>query len=182
MPFGGSRLRRFPDAPLAHLNGTPAKQAKEIGAPSLKHPFARVFTAVVATSPLANSKWRHAVPCLHFRVAPHPAKRVDQFHLRDCVARDFKEPWACKKHSQASRSTDRDVEPIATVEKLDLAWQVVARRCRHRNEDGGRLLSLKFIDGADSRTLKGETTRMSSCVTSRLTPSLSIQRLARSWL
>ena len=57
MPFGGSRLRRLPDAPLAHLIGTPAKRAKEIGAPSLKHPFARVFTAVVATSPLAISKW-----------------------------------------------------------------------------------------------------------------------------
>jgi hypothetical protein len=48
------RLRRFPDVPLAHLIGTPAKRATEIGAPSLKHPFARVFVAVVATSPLAN--------------------------------------------------------------------------------------------------------------------------------
>jgi hypothetical protein len=43
MPFGGSRLRRCLDAPLAHLIGTPAKRATEIGAPSLKHPFARVF-------------------------------------------------------------------------------------------------------------------------------------------
>ena len=48
------RLRRFPDAPLAHLIGTPAKRATEIGAPSLKHPFARVFVAAAATSPLAN--------------------------------------------------------------------------------------------------------------------------------
>jgi hypothetical protein len=36
-------LRRFSDAPLALLTGTPAKRVKEIGAPSLKHPFARVF-------------------------------------------------------------------------------------------------------------------------------------------
>jgi hypothetical protein len=57
MPFGGSRLRRFSDVPLAHLIGTPAKRVTEIGAPSLKHPFARVFAAIVATSPLANSKW-----------------------------------------------------------------------------------------------------------------------------
>ena len=36
-------MRRFSDAPLALLIGTPAKRGKEIGAPSLKHPFARVF-------------------------------------------------------------------------------------------------------------------------------------------
>lgn len=46
MPFGTLRLRRFSDAPLALLIGTPAKRVKEIGAPSLKHPFARVFTAL----------------------------------------------------------------------------------------------------------------------------------------
>ena len=57
MPFGVLRLRRFSDAPLALLIGTPAKRVKEKGAPSLKHPFARVFVAVVTTSPLANSKW-----------------------------------------------------------------------------------------------------------------------------
>jgi hypothetical protein len=34
----------------------------EIGAPSLKHPFARVVPAIVATSPLANSKWCNAEP------------------------------------------------------------------------------------------------------------------------
>jgi len=45
MPFGALRLRRFSDAPLALLIGTPAKRVKEKGAPSLKHPFARVFTA-----------------------------------------------------------------------------------------------------------------------------------------
>ncbi|MBK7163174.1 MAG: hypothetical protein IPH79_12145 [Sphingomonadales bacterium] len=39
-------MRRFSDAPLALLIGTPAKRVKEIGAPSLKHPFARVFTAL----------------------------------------------------------------------------------------------------------------------------------------
>jgi hypothetical protein len=43
MPLGVQRLRRFSDAPLALLIGTPAKRATEIGAPSLKHPFARVF-------------------------------------------------------------------------------------------------------------------------------------------
>nr|WP_315457130.1 hypothetical protein [uncultured Sphingorhabdus sp.] len=46
MPFGVLRLRRFSDAPLALLIGTPAKRVKENGAPSLKHPFARVFTAL----------------------------------------------------------------------------------------------------------------------------------------
>lgn len=46
MPFGVMRLRRFSDAPLALLIGTPAKRVKEIGAPSLKHPFARVFSAL----------------------------------------------------------------------------------------------------------------------------------------
>jgi hypothetical protein len=51
----------YPDAPLAHLIGTQAKRAMEIGAPSLKHPFARVFVAVVTTSPLANSEWRNKV-------------------------------------------------------------------------------------------------------------------------
>jgi hypothetical protein len=69
-------LRRFPDAPLALLIGRQAKRAMEIGAPSLKHPFARVFAAIVATSPLANSKWPNAVPipllqlhkCLHIYV------------------------------------------------------------------------------------------------------------------
>ena len=61
MPFGAWRLRRFSDVPLALLIGTPAKRAKEIGAPSLKHPFARVFTALVAPSPLANLKGCNAV-------------------------------------------------------------------------------------------------------------------------
>ncbi|MBL0023444.1 MAG: hypothetical protein IPP23_15170 [Sphingomonadales bacterium] len=46
-------MRRFSDAPLALLIGTPAKRVKEIGAPSLKHPFARVFTAL---APLR--RWR----------------------------------------------------------------------------------------------------------------------------
>lgn len=46
MLFGGSRLRRFSDAPLALLIGTPAKRVKEKGAPSLKHPFARVSPAL----------------------------------------------------------------------------------------------------------------------------------------
>jgi hypothetical protein len=54
MPLGALRLRRFPDAPLALLIGIPAKRVKEKGAPSLKHPFARVFAAIVATSPLAS--------------------------------------------------------------------------------------------------------------------------------
>jgi hypothetical protein len=61
MLFGGSRFRRFSDVPLAHLIGRTAKRAMEIGAPSLKHPFARVFTEIVATSPLANSKWCNVV-------------------------------------------------------------------------------------------------------------------------
>ena len=43
MPLGVLRLHRFFDAPLALLIGTPAKRVKEKGAPSLKHPFARVF-------------------------------------------------------------------------------------------------------------------------------------------
>jgi hypothetical protein len=54
MPLGALRLRRFSDAPLALLIGTPAKRVKETGAPSLKHPFARVFTAFASASPLAN--------------------------------------------------------------------------------------------------------------------------------
>ena len=54
-------FRLSADAPLAHLIGTPAKRATEIGAPSLKHPFARVFTALVAPSPLANLKGCNAV-------------------------------------------------------------------------------------------------------------------------
>ena len=57
-------LRRFFDAPLALLIGNPAKRVKEIGAPSLKHPFARVFTALVAPSPLANPKGCNAEPSL----------------------------------------------------------------------------------------------------------------------
>jgi hypothetical protein len=43
MLLGVLRLRRFSDAPLALLIGTPAKRVKEKGVPSLKHPFARVF-------------------------------------------------------------------------------------------------------------------------------------------
>lgn len=46
MLLGDLRLRRFSDAPLALLIGTPAKRVKEKGAPSLKHPFARVFTGL----------------------------------------------------------------------------------------------------------------------------------------
>jgi hypothetical protein len=46
MPLGVLLLPRFFDAPLALLIGTPAKRVKEIGAPSLKHPFARVFPAL----------------------------------------------------------------------------------------------------------------------------------------
>ena len=61
MHFEAMRLRRFFDAPLALLIGTPAKRVKEIGALSLKHPFARVFTALVAPSPLANLKGCNAV-------------------------------------------------------------------------------------------------------------------------
>jgi hypothetical protein len=46
MLLGALRLRWFSDAPLALLIGTPSKRVKEKGAPSLKHPFARVFTAL----------------------------------------------------------------------------------------------------------------------------------------
>ncbi len=46
MLLGVLRLHRFSDAPLGLLIGTPAKRLKEIGAPSLKHPFARVFPAL----------------------------------------------------------------------------------------------------------------------------------------
>ena len=56
MLLGALRLRRFSDAPLALLIGTPAKRVKEIGVPSLKHPFARVFAAFTSASPLANRK------------------------------------------------------------------------------------------------------------------------------
>jgi hypothetical protein len=45
MLLGALRLYRFYDAPLAPLIVTPAKRAEEKGAPSLKHPFARVFPA-----------------------------------------------------------------------------------------------------------------------------------------
>jgi hypothetical protein len=55
-------FRLYSDAPLALLIGAQAKLATEIGAPSLKHPFARVFTADFALSPLANLKGRNAVP------------------------------------------------------------------------------------------------------------------------
>ena len=53
MLLGDYRLRRFSDAPLALLIGTPAKRAEEKGALSLKHPFARVFPTL---SPLR--RWR----------------------------------------------------------------------------------------------------------------------------
>jgi hypothetical protein len=56
MPYQATRLRQFSDVPLALMIGAPAKRVKEIGAPSLKHPFARVFIALVAPSPLANLK------------------------------------------------------------------------------------------------------------------------------
>ena len=46
MPYEATRLRQFSDVPLALMIGAPAKRVKEIGAPSLKHPFARVFTAL----------------------------------------------------------------------------------------------------------------------------------------
>jgi hypothetical protein len=58
MLFGDRRLRRYSDAPLALLIGTPAKRAMESGAPSLKHPVARVFAAIISASPLAiESGW-----------------------------------------------------------------------------------------------------------------------------
>ena len=53
-------MRRSPDVPLAPLIGIPAKRTTEPGAPSLKHPVARVFSAIVATSPLASLKWCNA--------------------------------------------------------------------------------------------------------------------------
>ncbi|WP_295634993.1 hypothetical protein [Novosphingobium sp.] len=53
-------MRRFSDVPLARLIGITAKRATELGAPSLKHPVTRVFSAIVATSPLANLKWHNA--------------------------------------------------------------------------------------------------------------------------
>jgi hypothetical protein len=46
MPYQATRLRQFSDVPLALMIGAPAKRVKEIGAPSLKHPFARVFPAL----------------------------------------------------------------------------------------------------------------------------------------
>ena len=61
MPYQATRLRQFADVPLALMIGAPAKRVKEIGAPSLKHPFARVFIALVAPSPLANLKGCNAV-------------------------------------------------------------------------------------------------------------------------
>ncbi len=60
MLLGDLRLRRFSGAPLALLIGTPAKQVKEIGAPSLKHLFIRV-SPHYAPSPLANLKGCNAV-------------------------------------------------------------------------------------------------------------------------
>ena len=50
-------MRRCFDVPLAPSIGISAKRATEPGAPSLKHPVARVFSAIVATSPLASLKW-----------------------------------------------------------------------------------------------------------------------------
>ncbi len=50
MPYEATRLRQFSDVPLALMIGAPAKRVKEIGAPSLKHPFAHVFIALVAPS------------------------------------------------------------------------------------------------------------------------------------
>ena len=73
MPFGGSRLRRFPDAPLAHLVGTPAKRATEIGAPSLKHPFARVFPRL---SPFAAGELK-VVKCGPLRSATEDLGNID---------------------------------------------------------------------------------------------------------
>ncbi len=60
MPLGVLRFRRFSDAPLALLIGTPAKRATELGAPSLKHPFARVFPALrhFAAGDLNVAQWR----------------------------------------------------------------------------------------------------------------------------
>jgi hypothetical protein len=46
MLLGVLRFRRFSNAPLALLIGIPAKRMKETGAPSFKHPFARVFPAL----------------------------------------------------------------------------------------------------------------------------------------
>ena len=53
-------MRRCCDVPLAPSIGIPAKRVTELGAPSLKHPVARVFSAIIATSPLASLKWGDA--------------------------------------------------------------------------------------------------------------------------
>ena len=51
-------FRLYPDAPLAHLIGTPAKQGWEKGETSLGSPPILRLAAFASASPLANQKWK----------------------------------------------------------------------------------------------------------------------------
>ena len=51
-------FRLYPDAPLAHLIGTLAKQGWEKGETSLGSPPILRLAAFASASPLANQKWK----------------------------------------------------------------------------------------------------------------------------
>ena len=57
-------FRLYPDAPLAHLIGTLAKQCWEKGETSLGSPPILRLAAFASASPLANQKWMGRGPYL----------------------------------------------------------------------------------------------------------------------
>ena len=67
-------FRLYPDAPLAHLIGTQAKQGWDKGETSLDSPPILRLTALISASPLANQKREERGPLLpiHLRAAKLP--------------------------------------------------------------------------------------------------------------
>ena len=71
--------------------------------------------------------------------------------IQHCVSRSLGE---ATKSARALRPRDRDVQPVAGVEELDLPGQVVTGRCSHRDQHNRRFLALELIYGADLSRLR----------------------------
>ena len=61
--------------------------------------------------------------------------------LLDRRTRCLKKPRGSHDHSKTSCPRDRYIEPVAGIEELDLPRQVVAGRCRHRDQHDRRFLA-----------------------------------------
>src|SRR5205823_5781941 len=79
------------------------------------------------------------------------AHHICKHHLARRPAFRRQQRGTTENNTSTPRPRSRHIEPIGIVEKLHSAWSIVSRRSRHRVDNNGRLLSLKFIDSSHPR-------------------------------